>query len=449
MSGLARLRPRLHFTARQGWTNDPHGIIHVDGKYHLFFQYNPDGVNWSPKCQWGHALSDDLITWDEVDVALAPEDGEVGCWSGSVVIDDRGPVIVYTRIATSNWGQGQVALARPRSGMFDWVREPAHSVIDGPPKDLNITAFRDPQVRREDGKWKAILGAGLAGFGGCALQYSSEDLENWTFDGVVASRANDERDPIWTGNVWECPQLLQVGEDWIMLMSTWEDYVPHDVNYAIGDYDGKATFTARWYGHFTHGAELYATTTFRDTEGRPCAMSWLRERGNLPPEGSPWCSAMSLPHVLSIVNETLAVSQHPALESLLATTSGLGDAAPGGLLDAPVPGHVWRLRFGVGEYQSGGFAVSVTGDRQSFAVNAAGESLTVTDDSGAVLLAMPLSACNAADVDIVVDADIIEITVTGTEGIASTRIPVVGSGVIRISTRGGSSITRARLSTHS
>lgn len=445
MSGSARLRPRLHFTARQGWTNDPHGIILVDGKYHMFFQYSPDSVSWSPKCHWGHALSDDLITWEEVDVALSPEDGEVGCWSGSVAIDNRGPVIVYTRIATNDWRHGQVALARPRSGMLDWVRDPAHSVIRGPPEGLDVLAFRDPQVRREDGMWKALLGAGIAGFGGCALQYSSEDLEHWTFDSVLA------RQPVagWsvhTGAVWECPQLLQIGDDWVMIISAWDDGVPGNVNYAIGHYDGQATFTASRYGNFTHGAELYATTTFRDAEGRPCAMSWLRERGNLAPEGSPWCSAMSLPHVLSIVDGRLVASQHPALDSVLATASALGGVTPGGHLDAPVPGHVWRLQFGVGSYPSGGFAVSVTGDRQGFAVRAAGESLTVVDGSGTALLAMPASAVNNTQVDMVVDADIIELVLTGTEGIASTRIPAVGGGHIRISPRGGSSITGVRLS---
>src|SRR5574341_1214524 len=242
MSGPARLRPRLHFTARQGWTNDPHGIIHVDGKYHMFFQYNPDGVNWSPRCHWGHALSDDLITWEEADVALSPEAGEVGCWSGSVVIDDRGPVIVYTRIAADDWRLGRVALARPRNGMFDWVRDPAHPVINGPPEDLDIIAFRDPQVRREDGKWKVLLGAGIARFGGCALQYSSDDLEHWTFDGVVA-RQPAAGWSVYTGAVWECPQLLQIDDDWVMIMSAWDDGVASNVNYASGDYDGKATFT--------------------------------------------------------------------------------------------------------------------------------------------------------------------------------------------------------------
>jgi beta-fructofuranosidase len=437
----------LHFTAQQGWTNDPHGIVRVDGKYHMFFQYNPDGVTWSPSCHWGHAVSDDLIMWNELDVALSPKEGEVGCWSGSVVIDDRGPVIVYTRIASGDWTRGEVALARPRHGMFGWVRDPAHAVITGPPEHLNTVAFRDPQIRGENGKWKAVLGAGLAGFGGCALQYSSMDLENWTFDGVLAGRSNDEPEPVWTGQVWECPQLLQVGEDWVMLMSVWANQVPHYVSYAIGDYDGKATFTARRYGRFTHGSELYATTTFWDMEGRPCAMSWLRERGNAAPEGSPWCSAMSLPHVLSIVNGVLVASQHPALESVLATTSALGDVTPGGHLDAPVPGHLWRLRFGVRGYESGGFAVSVTGGRYSFVLNVSDESLTVVDGSGMVLLAMPASESDA-DVDIVVDADIIEITLTRTEGIASTRIPVIGSGDVCISALGGSSLTGARLSTH-
>lgn len=445
MSASARLRPRLHFTARQGWTNDPHGIVHVDGKYHLFFQYNPEGVHWSPRCHWGHAVSKDLMTWAETDIALSPQGDEVGCWSGSVVIDDRGPVIVYTRIVSSDWAQGQVALARPRSGMSDWVRDPARSVIAGPPEDLDVSAFRDPQVRREDRMWKAIIGAGLAGFGGCALQYSSEDLEHWTFDSVFA------RQPVegWsahTGAVWECPQLLQIGDDWVMIMSAWDGGVPGGVNYAIGHYDGDATFTARRYGSFTHGAELYATTTFRDAEGRPCAMSWLRERNTIAPEGSPWCSAMSMPHVLSIVNGTLAVSQHPNLEPVLAATTRLGDAARGKVLDAAVPGHVWRLRFGVGGYESGGFVLDVTGDGQSFVVNATGESLTVADGSGAVVPVMPVSPAKEADLDMVVDADILEIAVTGTEGIAATRIPVVSTGEIRISPRGRSSITGIRLS---
>lgn len=448
MSEPARLRPALHFTAKRGWTNDPHGIVHVDGRYHMFFQYNPQSLTWSPRCHWGHALSTDLITWDEADIALYPEDGEVGCWSGSAVIDEQGAAILYTRVAGDDWGRGQVVRARPGNGMFDWRRDPTHAVIDGPPKDLDVIAFRDPQVRRQDGKWKALLGAGLAGFGGCALQYSSGDLENWTFEGVIARRSDAEHNPVWTGKVWECPQLLRVGKDWVLLMSAWADYVPYNVNYAIGDYEGKAAFTARRFGRFTHGTELYATTTFLDAEGRPCSMSWLRERGGLAPENSSWCSAMSLPHVLSIANGSLMVSQHPSLAVALGATSRVGDAGAGGTLEAAVPGPVWRLRFGVAGYGSGGFVVSVTGDSQPFALEAFGASLTVSGGNE-VLLTMPLSEGDSTHVDIVVDADILEVTLGGTEGIASTRVPVITRGDIRIAATGRSSIVGATVSTPS
>lgn len=440
MSAPARVRPRLHFTAQRGWTNDPHGIVHVDGKYHMFFQYNPAGVSWSPHCHWGHAVSHDLITWEEVDIALSPEGREIGCWSGSVVVDERGPAIVYTRIAGNDWGKGQVALARPRGDMSGWVRSPAGPVIAGPPGDLDIIAFRDPQVRREGGAWKAVVGGGLAGYGGCALQYSSPDLEDWTFDGVLASRSSAEREPVWTGTAWECPQLLQIGEDWVMLISVWAGGLPHNVCYALGDYDGKATFTARQYGRVTHGTELYATTTFQDDEGRPCAMSWLRERGNVPPDGSPWCSAMSLPHVLSMMGDRLIVSQHPALERALPATAAVGDVQAGGHMVAAVPGTVWRLKLRVSGRDSGGFGVSVVGNRRSFEVNLAGGSLVVVEGKAA-LLSMPAPSADDTEVDIVVDADIIEITVSGTEGIGATRVPVIGSGDIHISSQGAASIT--------
>lgn len=446
MSESTRVRPELHFTVQHGFTNDPHGVVHVDGRYHMFFQYNPDGLNWSPKCHWGHALSDDLLTWDEAEVGLRPEGDEIGCWSGSVAIDERGPAILYTRIAGGDWTRGQIVVARPRRGMFDWVRDPPGPAIDGPPHHLDVVAFRDPQVRREDGKWKAVLGGGISRFGGCALQYSSDDLANWTFDGVIASRSGEARHPVWTGKVWECPQLIRLDDDWVLIMSVWADNVPYSVAYAIGEHDRIATFTAARFGPFTHGKELYATTTFQDARGRPCAMSWLRERGNVAPEGSSWCSAMSLPHVLSIAGDRLTVSQHPALDTALATTLDVGDTARTGRLVADLPGHLWRLRFHTERPRSGGFEVQVAGDHGSFAVKASGTSLVVVGPDGAVLLTMPVSDVDATDVDIVVDADILEIMLTGTEGIASTRIPVIAEGEIRITPDGDTSITDARLS---
>ena len=99
----------------------------------MFFQFNPCGVEWSPACHWGHAVSADLVDWREADIALAPEPGEVGCWSGSCVVDETGPVLLYTRVdAGDDWGRGQVALARPQRGMDDWRREPTASARPKP-----------------------------------------------------------------------------------------------------------------------------------------------------------------------------------------------------------------------------------------------------------------------------------------------------------------------------
>src|SRR4051794_35838505 len=167
--GERRRRPALHFTAASGWTNDPHGIVVVDGGYRMFFQHNPRATAWSERCHWGTAVSGDLIVWREEKIALSPQRGEIGCWSGSCVVTDEGPVAVYTRICGADWGRGEVALARPGPD-GSWVADPPESVLAGPPLDLDVVAFRDPQVRPREGGWTAVLGAGLVGQGGCALQ---------------------------------------------------------------------------------------------------------------------------------------------------------------------------------------------------------------------------------------------------------------------------------------
>ena len=82
--GIRDFRPEVHYTAEKGWINDPNGLTYVDGTYHLFAQYYPE-PHKGPK-HWSHAVSQDLLHWQHLPVALAPD--ELGAmFSGSAVVD--------------------------------------------------------------------------------------------------------------------------------------------------------------------------------------------------------------------------------------------------------------------------------------------------------------------------------------------------------------------------
>jgi len=401
---MSRRRPDLHFTPASGWQNDPHGIVQVDGTYHLFMQYVPNASEWDSHLWWGHATSTDLVHWTELAPALEPLADEVGCWSGSVVIDDGTPCMFYSRPTVGEWGRGMVVLARGNADLSEWTRQGI--VIDGPPTE-DYFDFRDPQVRREGDVWKMTIGAGKRGFGGCALQYHSHDLVHWEFDGELASRAATDESPFSTGTVWECPQFLQVDGEWVLLVSamvTAEEGDWAEVLYAIGHYDGLR-FTPRTWGRFGHSKRVYATTTFHDAEGAPCAMSWLRDTYE---SGQEWAGEQSLVHRLHVVDDRLVVAQHPNLDPIV-----------------DVEDPAWRATIDIPDAHSGGFCVDVDDEEigWSLVLDWDASLLHVTVEDAVVYAADLRNDAGSGTLDVVVDAGIAEITWSGGEGVYVALVP--------------------------
>lgn len=300
-------RPRLHFTTQEGWINDPLGLTWHDGRYHLFFQFVPGQTVWGPDQRWGHATSEDLLHWTEGPVALEPGDGDGGIWSGSIAVpEDGGPAaLFYTAVDVDDVQVGRARLARPTDDT--WTSWDKKDVVATLPEDVDVVAFRDPYVFHDGSTWRMLLGAGLTDGTATALTYRSDDLESWTYAGLLATRHRDEVEPLWTGAVWECPQLFRLGDRWVLTVSVWEPIEPYYEAYAVGDLvDGR--FVAESWGRLSYGPSYYAGAAFADRDGGRGLIYWLRDVDG--PTGT-WASAHSLPHLLELDGNRVVATPHP------------------------------------------------------------------------------------------------------------------------------------------
>lgn len=302
------MRPEFHFTAASGWINDPHGITVRNGEYHSFFQYVPGSTVWAPNCHWGHATGRDLFSLTEGPIAIAPGEGDDGIWTGSLVADDDGRArIFYTSTVQPDIGIGRVRVATPDDD--GWVAWSKGDVVAEAPAELDVIAYRDPFLVREPDGWRMFLGAGLADGTATALSYRSGDLDRWEYEGIALQRSTNEVEPVWMGALWECPQIIAIDSRHVMVSSVWDDDVLHYAGYAVGSYrDG--VFAAEHWGRLTYGPSYYAPSFFRDAEGRPSLLFWMR---GVQDADAGWASAHSVPHVLTLEGDVLVATPHPDL----------------------------------------------------------------------------------------------------------------------------------------
>jgi beta-fructofuranosidase len=275
-------RPLYHFLPPSNWMNDPNGLVHFKGEYHLFYQHNPQGAAWG-NMTWGHAVSKDLVHWRDLPYALRPDadyDRE-GVFSGCCVVDNGLPTIVYTGV------QPEVQCVATSRDMLVWTKSPNNPVIPGPPPGLEVTGFRDPYVWREGKEWRAVVGSGIKGRGGAILLYRSKDLRTWDFVGPALVG-----DP-GLGDMWECPNLFRLGRKWVLIVSTLGR-----AHYFVGDF-ADDRFVPESDGPLDNGGALYAPQVFPDNRGRRILFGWLWEQ-RAGAETHGWQGVQSLPRVLTL-----------------------------------------------------------------------------------------------------------------------------------------------------
>ncbi len=316
-------RPLLHFTAEQHWLNDPNGLIWMDGEFHLFYQYNPEGDSWG-HMSWGHAVSKDLLAWEHLPVAI-PEGNGVMAFSGTAVLD---------RGNTSGFGiEGKPALVAVYTGHDEKARRQrqciAYSVDRGrtftkfagnPVLDLDKEDFRDPKVFWHEGTKKWVMVVSLAAEKK-VLIYRSVDLKKW--------EKLSEFGPAGRRDVpnWECPDLFEMkveGEKqtrWVLVVNVGGNGPAPEgsgTEYFVGTFDGEKFVNengAERVLWLDRGKDFYAFQSFQDApEGKRIGMAWMvstQYAGATPTR--PWRGEMTLPREFTLVRtgEGLRMAQRP------------------------------------------------------------------------------------------------------------------------------------------
>ena len=270
-----KFRQDYHFMAETGWINDPNGLIYFKGKYHFFYQYNPYSGFWD--CMhWGHAVSEDMIHWEYLPLALAPSEVyddhlKGGCFSGSAIEHDGKLFLIYTGTCNNGNGFEQAqCIAYSEDGIHfeKYEGNPVITAPEGVPTDL----FRDPKVWKHDDTYYVVCGASKNGFAQARL-YKSTDMFHWEFVNVLAESRGE-----W-GYMWECPDFFTLEGQEVLSVSpqglTREEFRFQNI-YQSGYFilkDGKPEEKA--FREWDHGFDFYAPQTFQDGKGRRILIGWM------------------------------------------------------------------------------------------------------------------------------------------------------------------------------
>ncbi|MGA7585480.1 MAG: sucrose-6-phosphate hydrolase [Rouxiella badensis] len=346
-------RPGWHLAPTVGLLNDPNGFIQHNGRYHLFYQWNPLACAHGAKF-WGHWSSSDLVRWRHEPVALVPSEAfeSHGCYSGSAVADNGQLTLIYTGNVKYSQGRRTAfqCLARENAaGQFD-KEGPVMGLPDG-----YTGHVRDPKVWRKGEHWYMVLGAQDLNLKGKVLLLRSPDLQHWELLGEIAGTGLNGLGEF--GYMWECPDLFTLDDHEVLiccpqgLAAQSDRYLnTFQSGYFVGqlDYD-KADFQHGDFSELDLGFEFYAPQTTHTDDGRRLLIAWMGVPDGdelfQPTVQNGWIHTLTCPRELEL--NSGKIIQRPARE--LQQLRGPQEAWQGIARDAPV----WDIKHAEIELETG------------------------------------------------------------------------------------------------
>lgn len=298
---------KFHLEMPKGLVNDPNGLCYHQGKYQIFFQWNPFGCEHKHK-HWTYTQTTDFINYTKPQIALAPVDkfDKDGCYSGSARSKNNKLEIIYTANLKDEQNiryPRQVLVKQDDNGEF--IKEKI--IIDTVPKGYT-THFRDPYIFTKSNRSFIILGAQRENLTGCALIYEEID-ENWIFRGELKTQLTD------FGYMWECPNLFTIDDKDILVFcpqglkaQKYQYQNLYQAGYLIGQFNPDTLeFTHGEFHEFDMGFDFYAPQVLVH-ENRHILIGWVGMPDKLqdyPTINDGWVHSLTLPRELILKNDKL------------------------------------------------------------------------------------------------------------------------------------------------
>lgn len=323
---------KIHFKAPYCWINDPNGFIWYKGWYHLFYQCFPYSAHWG-RMHWGHAVSKDLVNWEEKGIALFPSkaDDRSGCFSGSAIEYKDKMYIYYTGVnyteedpeninccINDTFTAAQLMITSEDGIKFDNITD--KKTVIPPIEDKKIgdkNHTRDPKVWRGKDAWYMVLGS-TVDKNGRLLFYKSSDLKTWQYLNYC------EKDGF--GWMWECPDFFEIDGKGVTIFSPMGffndrngyDSVAVCMLSSFDENTGKMELSENCQ-LFDYGIDLYAPQSTTDKDGNRVVIAWARMPEAIITEKGEWCGMMCIPRIVDVKNNHVYIRPHTNVRNSFVT----------------------------------------------------------------------------------------------------------------------------------